>query len=98
MSGTRTAKKAATRARVLAMAKRMFAADGFEATGIRHIAKACKLSTGAVFCNWPTKEALFTEAMGRPFITDTLGSELLVALRFRDAAEADRIMTGAGLL
>lgn len=57
--------KAATRAKVLATARRLWAEPGsYEATTMRVIAKEAGMSTGAIFANWPGKEELWREAMG----------------------------------
>ena len=57
--------KAATRAKILDSARRLWGDPGtYEFFGIRDIAAGAGMSTGAVFANWPSKEALWREAMG----------------------------------
>lgn len=57
--------KAATRAKLLAGARELWAAPGsYEAIGIRDIADHIGMSTGAVFSNWESKADLWREAMG----------------------------------
>lgn len=68
--------KAQTCADVLAAARELFALDGYERTGLRVIAKRANVSTGAIMAQWPSKEALFEEAMGRPVVTDAMGAWL----------------------
>lgn len=59
--------KAKTRAQLLAVARKMFAAGDYHAVKIRDLADAAGRSTGAIFGNFPDgKEQLFTEAMGFP--------------------------------
>jgi AcrR family transcriptional regulator len=52
-------RKAATVARILAAARRLFAADGFEATSIDDIAAAAGVAKGAVYHHFASKEAVF---------------------------------------
>jgi len=61
----RQAAKAATRAKLLATVRSLWAEPGtYEAVTMRVIAKEAGVSTGAIFANWPGKEALWREAMG----------------------------------
>ena len=61
----RVAAKAATRAKVLAAARKLWAEPGaYEAQGIREIAAEIGMSTGAVFSNFASKADLWREAMG----------------------------------
>lgn len=76
----RAAGKAATRERVLAAAREVFAA-GYEQATIRDIAKAAGRSTGAVFSSWPDKAALYCEVFGHPPLTPEQGRELLLVLK-----------------
>lgn len=66
----RERRKAKTRAAALAAARTLFARDGFEAATIRGIARQMKMSTGAIFANFPDKAALYAEAMGCPPVRD----------------------------
>lgn len=57
--------KAQTRAKVLNAARVLWAPAGsYEAVGIREIATAAGMSTGAVFANFASKADLWREAMG----------------------------------
>ncbi len=57
--------KAATRAKLIEVARALWAEPGtYEAVTIRVIAKAAGKSTGAIFANWSGKEDLWREAMG----------------------------------
>lgn len=58
--------KARTRARIIAKARDMFATSDYHTVTIRHIAKAIRMTTGAIFGHFTGKEQLFTEAMGFP--------------------------------
>lgn len=50
--------KAATRQRILDSAQQLFAAQGFEATTTRDIARAAEIAVGTLFNYFPTKEAI----------------------------------------
>lgn len=65
MAGVRAAQKAATRISILAAARAIFLAAGYEGASMRDIAAAAGRSTGAVFCAFEGKAELYTEAMGR---------------------------------
>lgn len=57
--------KAATKARISAAAKRLWAEPGsYDAATIRVIAKEAGLSTGSIFANWTSKEHLWRAVMG----------------------------------
>lgn len=68
--------KAQSRADALAAARELFTAHGYEVVTLRMIAKMAGVSTGGVLQHWPSKDALFGEAMGRPVITDAMGERL----------------------
>lgn len=55
----RDAKRVVTRAKIDDAAKAVFKELGYEAATIRKIAAVAGLSTGAIYANWPDKEALF---------------------------------------
>lgn len=76
---SRTLQKAATRAKVLAAAKALFDAEGYQAVTIRGLAAAVGMSTGAVFTHWSDKEALYREVYGHAPITPELGRALYLA-------------------
>jgi AcrR family transcriptional regulator len=50
--------QAATRERILAAARRLFAANGFEAATTRDIAEGADIGVGTLFNYFPTKEAI----------------------------------------
>jgi AcrR family transcriptional regulator len=56
---TRQAKRAETRARLLAAAGRVFARRGFHAASLAEVAAAAGFSTGAVYSNFDSKDDLF---------------------------------------
>ena len=75
----------ATRQRILDVARRLFAQQGFESATTRDIARAAQIATGTVFNYFPTKESialcLVTEAhekAPREFLKD--GSDASLAL------------------
>jgi len=55
---------AANRDKLLAHAKALFTARGYEAVGVRDVAAAAGVSTGAVFSQFSGKIALYEAAMG----------------------------------
>lgn len=65
--GQRDEQQARTRARILEAARALFGDHGFAEVGMRAIAQLAGVSTGAMFHNWVCKEALFEEAIGRPW-------------------------------
>jgi AcrR family transcriptional regulator len=90
----RAIEAAETRRSIVMGAKAAFAARPYESVTMREIADLAGCSTGAIFANWPGKDALFAEVMGRPPITDAMGAKLLTLARRYGAnrADADRIM------
>jgi len=48
-----------TRERLLSAAERLFASQGYDATGVNHICAAARISKGAFYHHFPTKLALF---------------------------------------
>ncbi len=56
--GRRERKKAATRATIATAALDLFLASGFDAVGIRDIAKQADVALATVFAHFPSKEAL----------------------------------------
>jgi AcrR family transcriptional regulator len=63
----RAAAKQKTREKVLAAARELFVAHGYEAATIRDIAKAAGMSTGAVFASFNDKAELFDEILLQDF-------------------------------
>lgn len=56
--------KAATREKILAAARALFAAKGYEAVTMRELAKAIGMSTGVLFGQFAGKAALYEAATG----------------------------------
>lgn len=81
MAGARKAAAALTRAKVLEAAISCFQSAGYEGATIRDIAKAAKVSTGAMFAHWPDKAALYREIHGHAPVTAEHGRALLLAAR-----------------
>lgn len=76
----RQASKANTRAKLLNVARELWAKPGsYEAASMRVIAKVAGMSTGAIFANWASKEDLWREAMGMEPPVDC--AEVRAALR-----------------
>lgn len=57
---------AATRAKILEVARGLFQRQGFDKTNLRQVALLAGNSTGAIFSSFKSKEALFEASMGRP--------------------------------
>jgi AcrR family transcriptional regulator len=64
----RQAAKIRTRGKVLASARALFAARGYEPATIRDIAKGADMSTGAVFANFQDKAELFEAVLADDLI------------------------------
>lgn len=57
--------KAATRAKLIETARRLWAEPGsYERVTMRDIAREAELSTGSIFSNWTGKAELWREVMG----------------------------------
>ena len=89
---TREESRAATRERLLAAARSVFAASGFHGASVEEIASEAGFSTGALYSNFDGKEDLFLVLMERE-ITEH-ARELVEAVR-RSASVADRARGGA---
>lgn len=59
--------KMRTRLKVMAAARQLFSAHGYDAATIRDIARAAGMSTGAVFANFQDKADLFEAVMSEDF-------------------------------
>jgi AcrR family transcriptional regulator len=62
----RQEKKAATREEILAAARRLFAARGWEGTTTKAVAEAAGVGAGTIFLHFPDKAALLHAALGEP--------------------------------
>lgn len=84
--------KAATRAKLIAAARKLWAEPGtYEAVGIREIAAEMGMSPGAVFANVASKADLWRLAMGyEPPVDGPAVRKVLRAAAGRDAVEAFR--------
>ncbi|POS05862.1 TetR/AcrR family transcriptional regulator [Burkholderia gladioli] len=60
---TREESQAQTRLRLLEVATALFTRDGYAATSLERIAEVAGFSKGAVYSNFPGKEALFLEVL-----------------------------------
>ena len=72
--------KASTRAAVLAAARKLFEAVGYEAATVRGIAAAAGLSTGAVFASFEDKAALYGAVYGHPPVSPEQGRAYMLEL------------------
>lgn len=92
--------KALTRSKVVSAAAKLFTEVGYEKATIRAIAKAAKMSTGAVFANFEDKAALYTAIQGHAPVTTEQGLELFMLMRDLlpeiEAAITSRQMGGGG--
>jgi AcrR family transcriptional regulator len=52
-----------TRAQIMQAAQKLFAQNGYDATGVAEICKAAGVSKGAFYHHFPTKQALFLELL-----------------------------------
>ena len=77
----RSLAKAATREKVVAAARKAFAAGGYEAATIRDIAAIAGMSTGAVFNSFEGKAQLYREVYGHDPISAEIGRALYLAAR-----------------
>lgn len=92
-AGKRAIEAAETRRSIRDAAKVAFNARPYESVTMRELADLAGCSTGAIFANWPGKDALFAEVMGRPPMTDAMGAALLEAMREHNlGGVAERIM------
>ncbi len=81
---TRAETKARTRALLLDAAARTFARKGFTGASVEEIAEAAGFSTGALYSNFSSKEALFLE-----LLSDRRRDRLAAAAQALDAHGAD---------
>jgi AcrR family transcriptional regulator len=88
MAGVRSVQKEATRTRVLEAAKTLFEASGYDATGIRDIAKNVGMSTGAVFANFKDKASVYRAVYGHAPVSAEMGRAFYLAAQ---AGGADRL-------
>ena len=82
----RDEQKLRTHAKLVQAAQKLFRAQGWVRVGIRDIGREAGVSAGAIMAHWPTKEALWREAMGYDW-PDPAGFARLIrheALRLSD--------------
>ena len=60
---TREESRERTRRRILDAARTLFSKQGYRGTSLEGIAEAAGFSKGAVYSNWPSKEALFLDLL-----------------------------------
>lgn len=71
--GVRGTARETTRAALLAAARALYEAHGWERVNARMIAERAARQPAAIYEYWASLAALFREAMGRPVITDAMG-------------------------
>lgn len=89
-TGQRAAQKAETRARILHQAKQLCARRGFNRTRTIDVARAARVSHGAVFVHFPSREALMSAVIAEMAreITDALHAQIAHGGSLRDVLEA----------
>jgi AcrR family transcriptional regulator len=60
---TKAEKAASTKANIIAVARRLFATQGYEGTSTEGVLEESKVSRGALYHHFETKEALFAEVL-----------------------------------
>jgi AcrR family transcriptional regulator len=60
---TKTEKAASTKARIVAVARRLFASRGYDGTSTEAVLEESKVSRGALYHHFETKEALFAAVL-----------------------------------
>jgi AcrR family transcriptional regulator len=60
---TKTEKAASTKATIIAVARRLFASRGYDGTSTEAVLQASKISRGALYHHFETKEALFAAVL-----------------------------------
>jgi AcrR family transcriptional regulator len=85
--------KAARRRQILAAAKRVFARNGFQVTTMADVAKAARLSYGAVYWYFPSKDDLFHALMEAE--EAGLRAHMVAAIAGSDAATTEELLRDA---
>lgn len=75
---TRSEQKDATRIRLIEVARRVFAKHGYDATSIALVCRAARVTHGALYHHFPSKDALFAAVVGAVF--DGIGTRVSGAL------------------
>jgi AcrR family transcriptional regulator len=88
-AGLRQSQKAATRQRVLAAARDLFADQGYDAATIRQIAQRAGVSVGSVFTSFASKGQILSEVMQQRL--DGLYAELDGVIPHLRGSTADRV-------
>jgi AcrR family transcriptional regulator len=88
-AGLRQVQKAATRERVLAAARDLFASQGYEGATIRQIATLAGVSVGSVFTTFASKGQILSEVMQERL--DALYAELDRVIPHLRGSTADRL-------
>lgn len=76
---TRAEQKDATRARLLAVARRVFSQHGYEATSIALVCRAARVTHGALYHHFQSKDVLFAAVVAEVF--NEVGARVLAALQ-----------------
>jgi AcrR family transcriptional regulator len=79
---TRSEQKDATRARLLKVARRAFAEQGYDQVGISAICRAARMTHGALYHHFAGKEELFAAVVAEVF--QDLSQRILTAAKARD--------------
>ena len=87
--GLRQSQKAATRQRVLASARDLFADQGYEAATVREIANCAGVAVGSVFTCFASKGEILSEVMQARL--DSLYAELDRVIPYLRGSTADRL-------
>jgi AcrR family transcriptional regulator len=65
---TRAEQRDATRARLLKVARKVFVRDGYDATSIARVCSEARVTHGALYHHFPSKDALFSAVVAEMFV------------------------------
>ena len=85
-SSLRAEQVAQTRAALVAAGRQLFGTKGFAATSVEDIAKAARVTTGALYHHFPTKAAVF-EAVFEQVHADLMTASIAAAANTADAID-----------
>jgi len=85
-SSLRAEQVAQTRAALVAAGRQLFGTKGFAATSVEDIAKAARVTTGALYHHFPTKAAVF-EAVFEQVHADLMTASIAAAANAADAID-----------
>jgi AcrR family transcriptional regulator len=81
LKATRAAQKAHTRAKLLQVARRVFARQGFERSSVALVCREARVTHGALYHHFPDKDALFAAVVEQEFAA--IGARVLEAANAR---------------